>query len=250
MIQRLVFALPILGIILEILFKTISHAYGDTGLVIFMSTWMVSWWIFAIAPLGATSLIPLFFLPSFNILPIKTVTPFYSDSMIFLFLGGFILARGLEKTELSERFALNVLKFTGRSDTGIVVGFTIATSLLSMWISNTATAIMMIPIAASVLKFLDKNTEHNEMDIKNISTVIYLSIAYSANIGGTMTPIGTPPNVVFLGYLENIYHIQIDFWKWGLIMIPTSIVFLIFQVIVLNKLFKYPEKFFLVQLHI
>jgi sodium-dependent dicarboxylate transporter 2/3/5 len=204
-----------------------------------MGAWMIAWWIFAIAPLGATALIPLVFLPTFQIMPLNEITPFYSNSIIFLFLGGFILARGLEKTELSERFALNVLRLTGRSGAGIVIGFVISTALLSMWISNTATAIMMIPIAQSVLKFLEKNTENTPKEIHNITTVIYLSIAYAANIGGTMTPIGSPPNVVLVGFLESLYQIKIDFWKWMLIMVPVSMLLLGLQFLVLNRLFKY-----------
>lgn len=170
---------------------------------------------------------------------LKEITPYYADPMIYLFLGGFILARGLEKTELSERFALNVLNVTGRSDTGIVTGFIIATSLLSMWISNTATAIMMIPIAHSVLKFLENNTNHQSEDLSRISTVIYLSIAYAANIGGTMTPIGTPPNVLLIGFLDSLYQIKIDFWKWMLVMVPVSGLFLTLQFYLLGKLFPY-----------
>lgn len=207
--------------------------------IIAMAVWMVTWWIFSIAPLGATALIPLVYLPLHQLLQVKEITPYYSDPMIFLFLGGFIIARGLEKTELSERFALNVLKVTGHSDAGIVGGFIISTALLSMWISNTATAIMMIPIAQSVLTFLEKNTEHSEADIKNFRTVIYLSIAYAANIGGTMTPIGTPPNVLLVGFLQNFYQVKIDFWKWMAIMVPVSVLFLFAQFLILNKLFRY-----------
>jgi len=238
--RLLIFVLPFIILLFEIFFQILSdYPGGQTNMVIFMTSWMVSWWIFGIAPLGITGLIPLVFLPLMNILSIKELTPYYSDSMIFLFLGGFILARGLEKTELSERFALKVLTVTGRSDGGIVVGFIIATASLSMWISNTATAIMMIPIAQSVIHFLKINTEHSEKDIRNISTVIYLSIAYAANIGGTVTPIGTPPNVLFIGYLENLYHIKIDFWKWVVVMAPVAFVLLGLQYFFLNWLFKY-----------
>lgn len=230
MIRHFFLLIPLTGFIIPM---------NHQGQVVFMACWMISWWIFDIAPLGATALIPLIYLPLMEIMSLKEVTPFYSDPMIFLFLGGFIIARGLEKTELSERFALNVLQLTGRSDAGIVAGFTITTSLLSMWISNTATAIMMIPIAASVLNFLETNTDHQAKDFRNLSTVIYLSIAYGANIGGTMTPIGTPPNVLLMGFLENLYGIKIDFWKWMLVMVPVSSVFLIIQFYLLKKFYPY-----------
>jgi di/tricarboxylate transporter len=159
MYRPLFFFLPFLGLLGEFLFRLLfNEAMSNTSLVVFMALWMIMWWILGIAPLGITALIPLIYLPLMQILPLKSITPYYSDPMIFLFLGGFIIARGLEKTELSERIALNVLKVTGRSDGGIIMGFIVATAVLSMWISNTATAIMMIPIAQSVLKFLKENT--------------------------------------------------------------------------------------------
>lgn len=240
MYKPIAFLLPFLGLFIEITSRFFfNEALSNTSLVVFMAVWMIAWWILGIAPLGITALIPLVYLPLMQIMPLKSITPYYSDPMIFLFLGGFIIARGLEKTELSERFALNVLKVTGRTDGGIILGFIIATALLSMWISNTATAIMMIPIASSVLKFLQENTDHSPKDMSNMTVVIYLSIAYSANIGGTMTPIGTPPNVVLMGYLNSLYGIRIDFWRWVAIMAPVAALFLGMQYLLLNRLFKY-----------
>ncbi len=195
------------------------------GLVLFMAAWMVLWWIFEILPLGITALVPLFFLPFFNIQEIGSVTPSYSNPVIFLFLGGFIIARALEKTQLDERLALNILKITGRTDQGIILGFVLATAFLSMWISNTATTVMMVPIALSVLHFLrDQLGKSN--NLQNFAIVLFLSLAYSANIGGIMTPVGTPPNVVFLGFLDELYSKKIDFWRWLVATAPVALTLL------------------------
>lgn len=211
-----------------------------TFLALTMMGWMILWWVSDIMPLGITGLIPIVFLPLFGVSDLRTATGYYSDPIIFLFLGGFMIARALEKTQLSERIALVILKFTGSSDRGVVLGFVMATALLSMWISNTATAVMMLPIAYSVLLFLEKNaTGYKVRDMKNLSIVIYLSIAYAANIGGTMTPIGTPPNVVLVGYLDELYGIRIDFWKWFLIIAPVATSLLFLQFKLLNFAFPY-----------
>ncbi len=206
-------------------------------LTLFMMLWMVLWWIFEVLPLGITALIPLIYLPVFNLMKIESVSALYANPVIYLFLGGFMLARGLEKTKLDERFALWTLKKVGHSDRGIIFGFVLITAFLSMWISNTATTVMMVPIAFSVLNFLKTHLpESSQKDLKAFCVVLFLSVAYSANIGGIMTPIGTPPNVVFVGYLENLYQIKIEFWKWMLVAVPLSLSVLGAMLFILRKL--------------
>ncbi len=212
-------------------------------MTLFMMMWMVLWWIFEILPLGITALIPLVFLPIFNLMKIETVSALYANPVIYLFLGGFMIARGLEKTKLDERFALWTLLKVGQTDQGIIKGFVIITAFLSMWISNTATTVMMVPIALSVLKFLKTNLPiESQKDLKSFCVVLFLSIAYAANVGGIMTPIGSPPNVVFVGYLESLYQIEIDFWKWMMVTIPLALVFLSLMLLILSKInsFKLP----------
>lgn len=216
-----------------------SHFGSNPKMILslFLLFWMVTWWIFEIVPMGVTALIPLFFLPLYQIVPIKDVSPHYANPVIFLFLGGFIIARALEKTKLDERIALSILRVTGSSDNGIIIGFIIATTFLSMWISNTATTVMMLPIAMSVIQFLQDNLdEKNKKGIPALAAVLYLSLAYSASIGGIMTPIGTPPNVVYLGYLSDLYQRKIDFWRWLVAMAPMSILLLIAMFYILKKL--------------
>ncbi len=202
--------------------------------------WMVMWWVLEVMPLGITALLPLVYLPLTGVMELKLVASAYANPTIYLFLGGFVIARGLEKTLLNERIALNILKVTGRSDGGIILGFMIATSFLSMWISNTATTVMMVPIALSVVDFLTKQlAENQKTTLKTFSIVLFLTIAYSANMGGIFTPVGTPPNVVLLGFLEEIYNIEIDFWRWMMAVSPIGIVVLGLQFFLLRRIFHY-----------
>jgi sodium-dependent dicarboxylate transporter 2/3/5 len=233
---HLITALPPLLLIIELMtgcFSSLSALTPTMTLTIISAFWMVSWWILEVTPLGVTALIPLIIFPFLDIMSIKKIAPNFSNSIIYLFLGGFMLARSLEKTQLSERFALFILQKTAYSSQGVLIGFVIATSFLSMWISNTATTVMMIPIALSVLAFL----KDNHQDINNFTIKLFLSIAYSANIGGIMTPVGTPPNVVLMGYLNDIYHMQIDFSRWMLITIPIALATLVFMLFLLNIIF-------------
>jgi len=226
----------------EIFFHLFSHATGIsavTSLGLLTTLWMVTWWVFEILPLGITALIPLVVFPLAGILPVKKVAPFYSNSVIYLFLGGFIIASALEKTRLSERMALTILKYTGRSDMGILLGFTIATSFLSMWISNTATTVMMVPIALSVLNFLKQTSKEHEASLQTFSVALFLCLAYSANIGGIMTPIGTPPNVVLMGYLDEIYHQKIAFEVWMMMVVPIALFVLTCMLLLIKKLFPF-----------
>ena len=144
-----------------------------------MASWMVLWWIFEVLPLGITGLIPMVFLPMFGVLGIKDVSAYYSNSVIYLFLGGFIIARALEKTGLSERIALLILSRTAFSAKGIILGFVLATGFLSMWISNTATTVMMVPIGVSVINFIraqKSEAEHHHVD--QMAIALFLAIAY------------------------------------------------------------------------
>jgi len=240
--DKLLFAtLPFLAILLDVSFNLASQL-GDSPTIIclFLAAWMVSWWILDVLPLGITALIPLFYLPMSQISSINEVSVSYASPVIFLFLGGFVIARALEKTGLDERIALSILFITGRSDKGIVTGFVIGTAGLSMWISNTATAVMMVPIAFSVTQFLRDNLEGTSLKtLPAMQVVLFLSIAYAANIGGIMTPIGTPPNVVFMGYLEEMYGRNIDFWLWFVAMAPVALLLLTTMIWVLRKLYPF-----------
>ncbi|MEQ8575076.1 SLC13 family permease [Fulvivirga sp.] len=190
--------------------------------VIALAIWMIVWWVTEAVPIPVAALLPIIILPLTGVFSVSQATAPYASPIIFLFMGGFLIALGLEKHGLHLRLALSLLKITGSSGNGIILGFMIASSLLSMWISNTATAVMMLPIASSVVGLLSSKQGLN----KNFALALMLSIAYSANIGGTMTLIGTPPNVVMAGYLNQLLNFQMGFAEWLMIGIPTGLLLL------------------------
>ena len=183
--------------------------------------WMLGWWILELAPFPVTALLPLLWLPGLGLLELKQVTPAYSDPVIFLFLSGFLLAIALEKHQLHRIFSQLLLRYLARSANSVVFVLMLATSLISMWISNTATAVMMLPIAAGLLKsLLDQQPACDPKSARNLALCLNLGIAHAANIGGSATLIGTPPNVVMAGYLQELAGIELGFGRWMLFATP------------------------------
>ena len=191
--------------------------------VLALALWMIIWWITEALPIPVTALLPMVLLPYLGVFSVSEATAPYASPIIFLFMGGFIIALGLEKYHLHQRIALNLIKVTGTSANGIIAGFMIATALLSMWISNTATTVMMLPIAISVIGLLFSEKELQNNACKMFALGLMLSIAYAANIGGSMTLIGTPPNIVMAGYLKEMLDYEISFSTWLMIGIPTGL---------------------------
>ncbi len=208
--------------------------------VLAVALWMIVWWISEAAPVPVTALLPLILFPLLGVMKMSEAAAPYANPIIFLFMGGFMIALGLEKHRLHERIALNLIKFTGTSGNGIILGFLIATGFISMWISNTATAMMMLPIAISVINLLSterKNSPETEtMGERNFGIGLMLVIAYAANIGGVATIIGTPPNVVFVGLLDQFYHQKMEFGKWMLVGVPISILLLTVCYLVITRI--------------
>ncbi len=188
---------------------------------------MAIWWMAEIIPLAITSLLPVVLFPAFGIIDGKEISSAYFNDVIFLFLGGFYISLAMQKSNLDKRIALKILSITGIKPGNIVLGFIIATAFLSMWISNTATAMMMLPIAISILDKLKDDLKPKQLNKFSIS--VLLSIAYSASIGGIATLIGTPPNLAFI----KIYSINfpaaadISFSQWMLFGVPLSISMLV-----------------------
>jgi len=201
---------------------------------------MIMLWMTEAIPIPVTALLPLVLFPILQVDSLKNVASSYAHPIVFLFLGGFFLALALEKSKLHERIALHILQLTGSSLRGVVLGFLIASALLSMFISNTATAIMMLPIAISVLSVLTGNVDTS---YKNIFAVaLMLAIAYGANIGGTATLIGTPPNMVLVGFLEQQYNQQISFLNWMLFGVPfATLMLLLTYVLLVHVSFAVPN---------
>lgn len=225
-------------IIINIPFELISEN-GDA--VIGVALWMITWWITEAVSISVTALLPLILFPLLKIMPIAEVGVNYGSPIIFLFFGGFVLALALEKVDLHKRIALNIIKVTGTTPNKVVLGFMIATGVLSMWISNTASTVVMLPIALSVIHLLIDDEDGFTKDDKNFALATMLGIAFSANAGGIATIIGTPPNSVLIGLLENEYQIEISFLQWMAIGLPFSIIMIAIVYIVLVK-WMYPNK--------
>ena len=202
--------------------------------VLGVGSWMVIWWVTEATPMAVAALLPIVVFPALGIFDLAQATAPYASPIIFLFMGGFFLALGLEEYGLHKRMALNLVKLTGTSANGIIFGFMLATGFLSMWISNTASTIMMLPIAVTVINLIKQTVDNNKgLDLFSVS--LMLGIAYAANIGGMATIIGTPPNVVFVGYAEQLLNIEIDFAKWMLIGVPISSILLLITFLFLTK---------------
>ncbi len=180
---------------------------------------MAIWWATEALPVPVTSLLPIILAPLLSITSLKTITASYAHPLIFLFLGGFMLSLAMERCQLHRRIALRALIVVGTKPQYQVAGVMVITAFLSMWMSNTATAVMMLPIALSIVELGKSGAAPAD---KNFPIVLLLSIAYSASIGGVATLIGTPPNALLAAYLADTYSIHIGFAQWMLVGLPLS----------------------------
>ena len=178
---------------------------------------MIVWWITEAIPVPITSLLPIILFPFLDIFNMKTSAAPYASPAVFLYMGGFMLAITIEKWKLHVRIALSVVRLIGTNANGIIAGFAIASGVLSMWMSNTATVVMMLPICFSVINLLSQNHAENSPEYKNyhnFAVALMLSIAYGASIGGIATLIGTPTNTIFSNYMKETFNYQIHFGQW------------------------------------
>lgn len=210
--------------------------YYNSKLVAAIATLMAVWWIFEAVPLAVTSLVPLILFPVFGIVSASDTAPQYMNSTIFLFVGGFVIAIAMEKWNLHKRIALNVILLFGKSPSKIILGFMVASGFISMWISNTATTLMLLPIGLSIIYKIQD--EFGEEKSSNFSKALMISIAYSATIGGIATLVGTPPNLIFQRmYKINFPEAQvISFGEWMVLALPIAIIMMIIAWLVLVKL--------------
>jgi len=216
---------------------------------------MAFWWITEAIPIPATALLPMCLYPLFGILPMADVTRNYGDENIFLFLGGFLIAIAMQKWNLHRRLALHIVRLIGTAPRRLVLGFMCATAFISMWISNTATTMMMYPIALAVILQLapeqeargqvaknnkepmgkqtatsneQRATSNQQLATSNFRTCMMLAIAYAASIGGLGTLIGTPPNIIFAGSVQKLFPQAppVDFLRWLAFGLPLILVFI------------------------
>ena len=203
---------------------------------------MAIWWLSEAAPLAATALLPIALLPLLGVISAGEVTREYGDANIFLFAGGFFIAMAMQKWNLHERIALTIVLYVGTKLDRLVLGFMLAGGLLSMWVSNTATALMMVPIGAAVIGELETRLEKKHADA--FATCLLLGIAYASSIGGLGTLIGTPPNLVLAAQFSELFPEAppIGFFQWMLVGVPLVVVFLPVTWLVLTKfLFRLPD---------
>lgn len=185
---------------------------------------MITWWISEALPIPATALLPIALFPLLGVTDIAGATAPFANPLIYLFMGGFIIALGMERSGLHRRIALAIIRLVGTRPHSIIAGFMIAAAFLSMWVSNSATAMMMLPIALSIIAMVDKRAPQNEGQDSRFGLILLLALAYSCNIGGLGTLIGTPPNALLAGYLLENHGVRIGFAQWLLIGLPLVIV--------------------------
>jgi sodium-dependent dicarboxylate transporter 2/3/5 len=192
--------------------------------------WMAVWWLSAVVPLEATALLPLVLLPITGIATIRDAAAPYADPVIFLFLGGFFVAATLERWDLHKRFALRAIGLVGTDGRRVILAFMMTSAFASMWISNTATAIMMLPIALAIVRPIGADSD--------APVAVLLGIAYGASIGGVSTLIGTPPNAILAGAASELLGTEVSFAAWMGLALPLTVPMLIGCWLVLVHLFR------------
>ncbi|WP_436917147.1 SLC13 family permease [Acinetobacter schindleri] len=213
--------------------------------VLALTAWLSIWWILEVLPLGITSLLPIVVMPMMGTLTIAKVTSSYTDPNIFLFLGGFAIAIAIEKWNLHERISLGIISFSGSTVNGLIYGFMFATAFLSMWISNVATVMMLLPIGMAIvykiISLLKQEASHDPDDEIKFTKAIVFAIGFGGIIGGSATLIGTPPNLILAGLVKEIYGYEIGFAQWFIFAFPLCLILAIFTTFWLTKI-AYPMK--------
>jgi solute carrier family 13 (sodium-dependent dicarboxylate transporter), member 2/3/5 len=199
---------------------------------------MAAWWITEALPIPATALLPLVLFPLFGIASARDAAAPYADPVIFLFLGGFIIGAAMQRWQLHRRIGLTAISRIGTAPHRLIGGFMLASALLSMWVSNSATAIMMLPVALSVLALIDRHGEIDPDARASLSVVLMLAVAYGANIGGLGTLIGTPPNALLAAYMAREHGVQIGFAQWMALGVPLVVILLLGTWLILMRLHR------------
>lgn len=219
----------LLGPLLFILTLQFFQAEGlseEAVAILACTLWIATWWITEAIPIAATSLLPVILFPLTGGLDLSSTTAAFGHKYVFLYIGGFILAMAIERWNLHKRIALTIIQFIGTNIKSIILGFMVATAFLSMWISNTATSVMMLPIGMAIIAQLRDNPKTIENENIIFGKALMLAVAYSASIGGMATLIGTPPNLILAGVVQDIYGVEITFSKWIVFGLPISLVLL------------------------
>jgi len=217
-------------------FIELDASNHNVSLMAGVAIWMCTWWFSEAVSLAITALVPVFVLPILGIADSKIVAQQYSDSIIFLFIGGFMLAFAIEKWSLHKRIALKILSLVGKNPATILFGVMIATYLISNWISNTATTMMLF---SAVFALIQETQHYIAKNKHKFAAALLLGLAFAATIGGMATPVGTPPNMYFFKAFKQAFpeNNDLNFMKWSMIGFPISFCFLIITYFVLNFYF-------------
>lgn len=235
---------PLLFVLTLMFFN--PNGLNDPSKAVLASTlWIAVWWITEALPIAVTALLPIVLFPLTGGMDLSSTSGAYGHKFIFLIMGGFIIAIAIEKWNLHKRIALNIIYFIGTDIKKIILGFMVATAFLSMWISNTATSVMMLPIGIVIIKQLREHPGSDQNENLNFGKALMLSIAYSASIGGIATLIGTPPNMVMAGIIAQTYDYEISFLEWFIFGFPVMIILLFVCWIYLTRwAFSFKQKKF------
>ncbi|WP_211655155.1 SLC13 family permease [Planococcus alpniumensis] len=217
--------------VLTMLFVNPEGLTPEAKAILASTIWIATWWITEAIPIPATSLLPIVLFPLTGGLDVGATTSAYGNDTIFLFMGGFMIALTMEKWNLHKRIALTIISLIGTNTERIILGFMVATGFLSMWISNTATAMMMVPIGLAIIYQVSEALKHDDsidtsQENFGFGKALMLGIAYSASLGGIATLIGTPPNTLLAGAVNEIYGIEITFAEWMLFGVPVAWIFI------------------------
>ncbi len=229
---------PLLFALVAFFFSPEDLSY-EGKMVLAVTLWVATWWITEALPIPATSLLPIVLLPVTGALEGAKVTASYGDPNVFLFLGGFVIAIAMERWELHRRIALTIISFVGTSTSNIVLGFMLATGFISMWVSNTAAVMMMLPIGTAITYQVSqalKNSKESFADEElKFNKALLFAIGFSGSIGGLGTLIGTPPNTILAAIIKELYGYQISFAEWMLYAMPVVLVLVLVTWLYLTK---------------
>lgn len=217
-------------------FPDITGLESSPRAVLAVTLWTATWWVTEPIPIPATSFLPLILLPLTGGTDEETAAMAYGNPIVFMYMGGFIIALAIEKWNLHKRIALTILSYVGTSSKQITLGVAIATAFLSMWISNAATALMMLPIALALISEVKEREFLDEKSLDNFAKGLLLTVAYSASIGGLATIIGSVPNAVLAGIASTVLDQKITFANWFMFGFPITVILLIFMYFYITRI--------------
>src|ERR1043165_5218608 len=230
---------PVLALVVYFILSS-NNVPQPAALMAVVVVWVAVWWLTEALHLGVTSLLPFVLIPLFGIMKTEEVAMQYMDQIIFLFMGGFFLAYAMEKWNLHKRFAFRIIMLTGNTPSKVLLGIMITTYVISNWVSNTATVMMLIP---AVMAIISQKEIYSAENRKSVSTAILIALSFSATIGGMGTLVGTPPNMIFAGMYANLFPNgqPVTFLNWMMFGIPYSATLLVVCYFILKKMFIPPH---------